>query len=218
MELAGFMTFETHEKLRLKLLAALTRDPPDSRYAPLSLEHIRNADRETFRLLSKALRTGVRPASPMDPLPSTNALNDVLKSVEFNLFLLPLPVATPQRKGEKRESDEDSGPPSKRSRAQRRNNQLAQLKNQVETLKQNQHSSPPPREGVRGAKVQGEGEAQEARQCLSNWLAVLLHCLMALACALVLIWATARMHRRENLARRASIYVRRKDAMPSIRR
>eukprot|EP00969_Alexandrium_andersonii_P244557 10805891-Alexandrium_andersonii.AAC.1 len=76
LEIAGLMDWESHEKLRLKLLGALTREAPDPRYAPASLDQVRQADKECWRLLSKKCRASLRPASAMDPLPLVAAMDE----------------------------------------------------------------------------------------------------------------------------------------------
>ena len=43
-ELAGVTNFEARELLRKKLISALTEDPPDTQFARLSLERVRNPD------------------------------------------------------------------------------------------------------------------------------------------------------------------------------
>ena len=83
-EVAGLMTFEAHEKIKAHLLTALTREVPDSRFSPPSLEAIRMADKEIWKKLSVACREGVRPASALDPLPADLAVDAVLASLEVN--------------------------------------------------------------------------------------------------------------------------------------
>jgi hypothetical protein len=91
-EVAGLMSFEAHEKLRLRLMGALTNDPSDPRFAAPSMEQIKNADKEAWRQMAKKCRTGVRPQSSLDPLPMDIAIGEVLASMEFALALMPMPA------------------------------------------------------------------------------------------------------------------------------
>ena len=161
MELAGLMSYESHELLRAKLLAALTKDPPDPRYSSLSVEHIRAADKEAFRMLAKTLRSGVKPLSPADPPPANKAVEEVLASVEFNLFLLPLPCSkgSASASGEKRRSEDDGNQgPAKKSRNQRRQAQLVALRSTGDTQRQPTqptHEHRQPQGGARANRTSG---------------------------------------------------------------
>ena len=141
LELAGLMNFESHERLKLKLLMALTRDPPDERFGAATVEQVRTADKEAWRLLSKKCSGSLHAASPADPTPLEVALGEVLECMEFNLALMPLPKAAGGTGGgdkRKKDSDDDGeaglATPKKRSRAQRRNARVENLKKQVVSL------------------------------------------------------------------------------------
>lgn len=104
-EVAGLMSFEAHELLRNRLLAALTADPMDPRFAAPSLEQVRNADKEAWRQMAKRCRAGVRPRSAADPLPMDIAVRDVLASMEFALALMPFPSSSRSKASTSREDD-----------------------------------------------------------------------------------------------------------------
>ncbi|CAK0900053.1 unnamed protein product, partial [Prorocentrum cordatum] len=93
MEVARLMTFEGHELLRNKLLAALTREVPDDRYEPPTLDNLRSADKEVWKKLSRLCAGGVRPATARDQLPTDSHIQTVFDSVEVNMLLMPLAKA-----------------------------------------------------------------------------------------------------------------------------
>ena len=148
LELAGLMNFEAHEKLRNKLLGALTRDVPDDRYAAASIEQVRNADKEAWRLMSKKCRLGLKAATAADPPPMQAALDEILNSMEFNLALMPLPKASGgPRGGGNGKDDRDDGArnlATKKSRAQRRTGQVDSLKKQLAEAKGSGRAATPP--------------------------------------------------------------------------
>eukprot|EP00959_Pyramimonas_sp_CCMP1952_P183144 3829193-Pyramimonas_sp.AAC.1 len=82
MEVAGLMTFEGHELLRNKLLAALTREVPDDRCEPPTLDTLRTADKEVWKKMSRLCASGVRPATVRDQLPTDSYIQKILDSVE----------------------------------------------------------------------------------------------------------------------------------------
>ena len=110
-EIAGLMTFQAHEKVRMKLMTALTREPPDPRCSPPSLEAVKAADKEIWRLLAKACCHGVRPASAVDALPVDLKVDEVLASMEVNLILIPVMSAgaAQKRRHGGRDNESDDG-------------------------------------------------------------------------------------------------------------
>ena len=119
-EVAGLMSFEAHEKLRLRLSAALTSEPSDSRFAAPSMEQIKNADKEAWRQTAKKCRTGDRPQSALDPLPMDVAISEVLASMDFALALMPMPASSARssstRAANARADDSDEDVARKKSR------------------------------------------------------------------------------------------------------
>ena len=90
-EMAGIMTFQAHEKLRLRFLRALTEKTGDSRYEAPSVSRVMAADAWLWERLSAETASGLKPASSADPLPADVALASVLNSMAFEIKLAPLP-------------------------------------------------------------------------------------------------------------------------------
>lgn len=60
-EMGGLMSMETHNEVLVEtLMAAMTDEPPDSRFAPASLEQVISADKWIFQRLNDLCRTGFR--------------------------------------------------------------------------------------------------------------------------------------------------------------
>ena len=51
-----------------KLIGALLRKPPDSRYEAITFDQLRRADVEIFKVLSQKCRAGVRPVAGVLPM------------------------------------------------------------------------------------------------------------------------------------------------------
>ena len=141
MEIAGLLQFETHEKIRKKFLDSLSRDSPDPRYASASLDQIRAADREVWRLLQRKCRLNFRPSTCGEDTILDQCMDEILNSMEVNLILLPLPSLDFGNHGKKRKS---SPPPdrggSKRASSSNESAELQRLRNQVASLLVNVHA------------------------------------------------------------------------------
>lgn len=163
LELAGIMSFEVHERLRVRLLEALTKDPPDSRYSPASLEQVRNADKEAWKMLSSLCSSGVRPASAVDKLPLDEALETVLGSMPFNLALMPLPSVGGGKRARDRDTveTEQQGPKRQRDPQPERVSSLPQKgKGKGSKGRNKPRSGPPMPQGLRG----GVGATPDGRR------------------------------------------------------
>ena len=88
-EIAGVMSCGAHEKIRVRLFSALTGDPGDTRYAPPSLDRIKDAGRRIWLTLAKSCKRGIRPAPGANTLPLDDAIDKVLESHEFGNRLMP---------------------------------------------------------------------------------------------------------------------------------
>ena len=155
LEIAGLMTYEAHEKIRLKLISAITKDTPDPRYAPASLDQTKAADREIWRQLSKKAKGQLRAKTPMDPPPLEAFIEDILKSMEVNLILMPLPKAGGQTR--KRDPDGDESPEkTENTRSKRRAKQVQSLKKQVEEARASNTQQP---HANAGGKPAGGGKS-----------------------------------------------------------
>ena len=60
-EMAGLVRFEDHEKIRRRLMGALTEPPVDSRYSRPSLEQLQACDKWIFRKIAQICRVGIQP-------------------------------------------------------------------------------------------------------------------------------------------------------------
>ena len=60
-DIAGVMSFDSHEVIRRRLMMALVEDPPDSRYSRPSIEHVRNADKFFWGQMAKECASGIKP-------------------------------------------------------------------------------------------------------------------------------------------------------------
>ena len=81
--LAGYCSFEAHEKLRSSLVRPFTERPSDPNYEAPSLHRIRDADKCAWRLLAKVCPGGPKPAPGASALPIDDAMDKVLASAEF---------------------------------------------------------------------------------------------------------------------------------------
>ena len=135
MEIAGLLQFETHEKIRSKFLDSPSRDSPDPRYASASLDQIRAADREVWRLLQRKCRLNFRPSTCGEDTILDHCMDEILNSMEVNLILLPLPSLDFGNHGKKRKASPapDRGG-SKRASSSNESAELQRLRNQVAAL------------------------------------------------------------------------------------
>jgi hypothetical protein len=170
MDVAGLMSYECGEEIRIFLLDELQRPPPDERYAATSLEQIRRADKEIFSQIGKTCRKGVRPDS-LGALPMNEALPKVLDSHRLTCILAPLPKGGSYTKGgsssslrrsgsvtpdrAKRNDNAQESASAKRRRLTRQRE--ASLKTQLADLKA---SSPSHAKGA-GQKAGGKGRASQ---------------------------------------------------------
>ena len=91
MEMADILSFECHERLSSKLVAAMMRTPLVG-YAPVSLEQALRADLLCWRLMAERTRDGIKRNSA-GQRPAELALDAVLDDGEFVQALLCLPAA-----------------------------------------------------------------------------------------------------------------------------
>lgn len=91
-EIGSIMSFEAGELISSFLLRERMSEPRDSRYAPPSMEQIRKADIEIWRLLGKRCRVGIRPKAD-GSYPLDEAVPGVLVDPAVTRLLTPLPHA-----------------------------------------------------------------------------------------------------------------------------
>ena len=94
--MAHLMNFATHEKLKHLLMEELAREPPSNEWAWVSVTQLARADREIFRLLGEACRSGLGPnASGVRPLDA--CMDRVLDTTSVRVMLLHMPAAGSKR-------------------------------------------------------------------------------------------------------------------------
>ncbi len=158
-ELGGLMSFETHEKLADFLFEAYLRELPDSRYAHVTFEQLRKADKAIFRDVADRTREGIK-LRPDGTRPVDQELPKALETWGINAMLTPLPKALQSNSGQKRgrEDDEaDDEPVAGGKRSKQRNNQrkravaqaaaLEKLQNEVNTLRAGKGAAAPAQRG-----------------------------------------------------------------------
>ncbi len=91
LDMGDVLTFEVHELLAEILIAAYMKEPPPG-FGRVTLDQIRLADLEAWRLMAVGSRKGIKRnehnARPLDLL-----LREILTRVEFLMLLQPTPVA-----------------------------------------------------------------------------------------------------------------------------
>ena len=103
LDQANLIAFENHELLVKMLLKAYARKPPPG-YARVSLEQLRQADRELFLLLAQSTRAGVA-VLPDGSRPLDNVFKECLNSPDVQLRLLPLQAPGANKRGRSESSD-----------------------------------------------------------------------------------------------------------------
>ena len=161
MELGGLMSCEVHEKIRAKLIGALMRESPDERYSPASLDQVRAADREIWKMLSRQAKGKLRAPSSVDRPPLEALVDGVLASMDVNLLLMPLAKA-----GGGDRSTKAPGTPEKHDKVasgktKKRSAQVKKLREQLAEAKQRQHVVQRPQGGAPkgGGKGKQKGPA-----------------------------------------------------------
>lgn len=185
VDMAGLMTFETHELLKTRFMRALTESPGDPAYTSPSASRVAAADAWVWEQLSQKCARGVKALTGADPAPADAAIKDILQDYEFALRLAPLPAPAPR--GPTRAADKTAnlagGKPVKRPRGaeprgphrpigagacgRTRGGRPPRGFRQQERPRQPQGQGPRQREGPRQRARQGqqqEGRGQEARQ------------------------------------------------------
>ncbi|MCP4240434.1 MAG: hypothetical protein GY772_07695 [bacterium] len=148
LEISGLMSYDVHERIRNKLITALTKDSPDPHYRTASIDQLRAADKEIWKQLSNLAKGKLRAATPRDE-PLEDYVDQVLAMMEVNLILMPLPAGG----GAKRKQEDNDGPPPEKTsstRSRRRARQMERLK------KQTAEGRPSPSQG--GGKGGGKGK------------------------------------------------------------
>ncbi len=146
-ELGGLMSFEVHEKLADFLFEAYLRELPDSRYAHVTFDQLRKADKAIFRDVADRTREGIK-LRPDGTRPVDQELPKALETWSVNAMLTPLPRALSTGGHQKRGRDEDDAdfePTGISKRAKQRAGQrtraaaqaaaLAKLQNEVSSLR-----------------------------------------------------------------------------------
>ena len=159
LELAGLMGYEVHERIRNKLMTALTRESPDPRYATASLDQLRAADKEIWKQLSNQARGKLRANTPADAPPLEALVDPVLAMLEVNLILMPLPKAggAKRKPGDK---DQDSPDRAKSTRSRRRSKQVENLRRQLDEARAPGGSRPQARQQPVAGKVGEKGRGR----------------------------------------------------------
>ena len=106
-DIAGVMSFESHEVIRRRLMMALVEDPPDSRYSRPSIEHVRNADKFFWGQMAKECASGIKLLGGR--LPADDAVTRIMSSMEFAMKLQPLPARPSGKKSKKLSAAASSG-------------------------------------------------------------------------------------------------------------
>ena len=156
MEIAGVMSYERHELLRNRLINILSEPSPDDRYSKVSMQQVLAADRKAWEILARECVLGVRPVG--DKLPLDEKIDDVLKTFEFSMCLLPLPRRADSGGGRKRKASASSGSSEggkksgRASRKKRQRENLNKMKGELAALRQGSGS------GSAGSKGGGKGK------------------------------------------------------------
>jgi hypothetical protein len=87
-DLAGLLSYETHEILACKLMDEMSREPLIG-YLTVSREQLERADRHVFMRLSELTRLGIRRRQD-GTLPLENAMKIVVTETSFQFLLMPL--------------------------------------------------------------------------------------------------------------------------------
>ena len=131
MEIGMVMTFESHEKIRQSLLAALCEDPPPG-YVAASMSQLESADSYIFTRLGEYTRTGLRgPIGSGFPLDQFVVM--ILESTKYNMRLMPL-ARLPASTGAS-SSSQGAEPPAKRAKLDKQATTIDNLRRQVDNLK-----------------------------------------------------------------------------------
>lgn len=155
LEVAGLMSFTAHERLRARLIRAFTDAPSDPRFGAPSVEQVRRADKEAWRMLSKACRAGVRARSAADPLPADAAIDGVLSSVDFALVLLPMPTSG---RGKRRAAASSSSTEGNATKKRKQRRKTKQANTQPVPKQEPSSSSQPPSKGKGKGKQRPHGD------------------------------------------------------------
>jgi len=159
-ELAGVMSFETHERLRGKLVAYFTEEPSDPRYVAPSLHQLRDADQVAWRLLGRACRNGIKPKGGDSALLVDAARDGVLESADFALKLLPMPALTGRKRAASGSSSEGKGRrrgPRKSKKDRRTGDDVKSLRAEIQRLKQDATKSKGNDDNYPSANTKGNG-------------------------------------------------------------
>ncbi len=166
-ELGGLMSFEVHEKLADFLFEAYLRELPDPRYAPVTFDQLRKADKAIFRDVADRTRDGIK-IRPDGTRPVDQELPKALETWNVNALLTPLPRAPQSGGGQKRargDDDADHDPTALSKRGKQRLNQkrrantqaaaLERLQNEVNTLRSERAATAPAPRGKGAEKGKG---------------------------------------------------------------
>ena len=93
VEMAGLMSWEAHERIRQRLLKALTESTGDAAYAPPSTARVHAADQWIWEQLSSKCSRGLSATTAADEHPADAAVTEVLSSYDLAIRLAPLPVS-----------------------------------------------------------------------------------------------------------------------------
>ena len=172
LDMGGLMTFEAHERLTARFMRALTESPGDTAYAAPSVERVRSADVWVWERLASLLARGLRPTSAGATLPADTALESIMKSMEFELKLAPLPRGLgggAKRLQDKADDSDDDGKAGNGGR-KRRGGQGRDRGNQQQNKQQNMQLQAMQRELTfwRQAASTGPGARQEAPAALMD--------------------------------------------------
>ena len=92
LEMSGLVSYETHERLRLRLMRALTEPTFDAAYAAPSVSRVQAADEYLWQRVSFLCARGVKANDPTGTPPADDAIIQVMQSFEFEIKLSPLPA------------------------------------------------------------------------------------------------------------------------------
>ena len=127
LEMGDLLDFFKHELLINLLLSEYLREPPEG-FMKITIEQLRRADKECFKLLAQKCRSGIRRGSdglrPMD-----KAFDDILRDPAFRMLLMPLPRGGASKRG--RDNSPDAGG---RKAGRKDAERIKQLENQLRNL------------------------------------------------------------------------------------
>ena len=92
-EMAGVLSFDVHDTLRLRYMRALTESPGDAAYSAPSIARLATIDAWVWEELSRRCPRGLRAPTAADKLPADTALEAIMLSTAFEVRLSPLPAA-----------------------------------------------------------------------------------------------------------------------------